>query len=138
MTVRWNLRPDLTPQKKRRRQPETALQIACHETLARILRPEVLCTAIGHQGVGARHGDLLRKMGVKRGVFDTVLMWIGAGGITRVLWVEFKSPGKGLTDAQQEWARHAHLLGHWTAIVRSQDDLLKVLDYCGVPTRLAT
>lgn len=119
--------------KSRTSRPEQALQMAVAEYLGRTLDPSVVWSAIGHGGGGRTRGAILKGMGVKAGLPDIMIWWIGDE--TRCVGVELKSRRGGLSERQREMFRRLHAAGVATYTCRSVDDIQAIVRDLLIPSR---
>jgi hypothetical protein len=113
---------------------EHALQVAVAHMLQIVLDPQhTWWSAIDH-GAGKlskRAAGMMKARGVHRGLPDFIVLTNG----WHVLGIELKA-GKGqLSDAQQLVAREWQMLGHGYYVVRSLEDVQRLLEHWGVPLR---
>ncbi len=107
---------------------EQQLHRACAEYLAWALKPPAWFTTFPSGGGGKTRGAILHGLGLKPGVPDLLIVSHGVA-----YWVELKTP-RGKLSADQVIC-HLDLLdaGCLIAVIRSVDELQRVLDHWLVP-----
>lgn len=92
---------------------------------------------IFHPANGEKRSDAtarkLRAMGVRRGVFDLVLLTPDS----RAFFIEFKGPNGSLEPDQESFRIWLITAGFGYAVVKSQDDLQTFIQQNRIPNRLA-
>lgn len=112
------------------KQTEHQLQKTVAAFLDRALPPDAFWTSIDSAGRGAIAGAQMKRRGVKRGIYDLLIVYGKA-----TIWVELKSAKGKVTPAQEAFAVVMHNAGHWLLICRSIDELEKHLGDIGIPLR---
>ena len=110
-----------------RKQPERSLQIRVATMLTWMLPPEVPWTAIGHGGGGERRGQILKRMGVKPGWMDIILVFRG-----RFIGIELKS-GTYLSEPQKLVHTQIVAAGGVVRVCKSEEEVVEFLEVLGVP-----
>lgn len=110
---------------------EQRIQTSIASWLNRWLPSPWYFSAIGHGPSYLLRGQILRGMGVKRGVWDLMLL----GPECFIGWLEVKTPKGRLSPDQEVFGERVRFMGHHTAIVRSVDDVRATLALWHVPTR---
>jgi VRR-NUC domain-containing protein len=101
---------------------------------ARISAPDLLVFAVPNGGLRSKsEAARMKWTGTLAGVPDLAI--IGPGG--RAFFVEIKTPGGRLSDAQQTIVKRLILLGTPFAIARCIDDMRDAFKRWGLPTREA-
>lgn len=130
---------------------EHTLQRSVAQYLDAVLTKDVLWSGIDHAQGGHDKTAIIRQAklkgrGIKKGWPDVVLywsfprIWSGLGlihhdTICRVGHIELKSAKGRMKPEQIEFADRCQALGHRHAVVRSIEDLRRVLREWAVPTR---
>jgi hypothetical protein len=113
--------------------PEFRLHAHCVRYLERVT-PDCF---IFHPANGEKRseatGRKLKAMGVRKGVFDLVLLTPD----TRAFFIEFKSEKGELKDEQESFRIWLITAGFQYAVVRSQDDLRDFILQNSIPNRLS-
>jgi hypothetical protein len=113
---------------RRPHEPESKLHIATADTLRKHCRPEWLWSHFpSGEARNIRTGAKLKKMGLKRGWPDFVL--VGPGG--QLHGLELKRRDGELTEAQEDFAEKAQAIGVPYAVARTVDEMLAVLQGWG-------
>jgi hypothetical protein len=110
-----------------RRQPEFQIQSAVCNHLKLRARPGVLWFHIANQNRDARTGTMLKRMGVRAGAPDLLLIHEG-----RCYALEIKAPGGRLSEAQLEFLARFNEAGGHSACAEGLDRALAVLDAWGI------
>ena len=117
--------------------PEQALQIAVSRYLEVTLRPPSWWSAIGHGGGGLVRGAMLKRMGVKKGVPDIIVIHpVASAGSELGAWlvgIELKAP-KGRQSPEQVAVQRAfEQAGGFYYVCRSVDEVEDALRQTGIP-----
>ena len=117
--------------------PEQVLQIQVARYLEVTLRPPTWWSAVGHGGGGLIRGALLKRMGVKKGVPDLLVIHpVASAGSELGCWlvgIELKAP-KGRQSPEQVAVQRAfEQAGGFYAVARSVDEVEDILRGVGVP-----
>ena len=125
-----------TAPKRRRAQPEAALQRQVAAYLDRVLHPHVIWWHAPNGGArDKRTAAMLNRAGVKPGVWHCVVIWPDpfAGGGSRVLGIALKVGRGEISQAQLDWHWIASGAGVSTAVCRSLADVESALKQFYVP-----
>lgn len=117
---------------RRRAHPEQDFQQVLVQWLDLVLPPEAWFTAIDHSRRGVREGARLKRMGVKKGLFDLVIFYPPKPS---VLWLEAKSRRGVLTEEQLQFLDLVRWCGQHGWSVRTIEDAQKALELAGIPLR---
>lgn len=112
--------------------PEDEIQIAFFEWAAWALPDSVTAFWVPN-GLGKFSPALAKwakRMGLKAGVSDIVVVWPG-----HVAFIEVKSPRGIITDAQAQFLGRMGVAGHFTSVCRSVDDIISTLRIAGCPIK---
>lgn len=117
--------------------PEAALQAQVARYLDATLRPPSFWTAIGHGGGGLIRGAQLKRMGVKKGVPDIIVLHpVASAGSEYGCWligIELKAP-KGRQSPEQVAVQAAfEQAGGMYHVCRSVEEVEDALRSDGIP-----
>lgn len=139
MKLHWKKRRARSPQKPRRREPETVLHIAVAHYLDLALPEGFLHTCFPSGGGGAVRGAKLKARGLKAGMPDHVVFaHTGVEGYegNTVLWLELKAKRGQPSQAQKDMHPQLRAIGHQVEVVRTLDEVEAVLAAFVFPDRL--
>lgn len=111
--------------KKRKAQPEQALQMACTQWLE-IQRRQRKLTYFAVPNGGYRRkmeAWMLQKTGTRAGIPDMVIAWLPA----KILFVELKALHGHLTPIQKEVHEELRFFGFEVFVIKALDDLIKLI-----------
>ena len=121
---------------ERRKQPEQALQRAVAQYLTLALpTPDAWFTTIPAGGGGKVRGAILKGMGYKAGTPDMLVIYKHSPGYIKIIWLELKSAGGGLSKAQERCRDDLVGAGCRWALCRTLEDVERALRRFGVPLR---
>lgn len=94
------------------------------------LPADAFWTSIDSAGRGAVQGAQMKARGVRKGIFDTLVLW---RNIT--LWIELKSDKGKLTPEQRRFAGAVDAAGHYWAVATRVEHVAETLGKLGIPLR---
>lgn len=125
---------------KKRQSPERDFQRALVKHLSVMFGSDVFWThfpsGVALGGWGRERfirGDHLKKMGLKPGVPDILIIYDG-----KAHWLELKSAKGGLSEAQYDTLDDLSAAGSWVCVVRTLAEAFRAIDAWGIPTRIAS
>lgn len=80
--------------------------------------------AVNNNSENSIKGAMNKAMGVYPGVSD--MFFICGNG--KIVWIEWKLPSGGQSEAQVKWQKLTEALGHTYIIVRSEQQFLEVIE----------
>lgn len=111
-------------------QHEWQLQRSCAAFLSKALSPEAYWTSIDMgRSTSAAQGQLRKMRGVKAGVPDVLIVWMGV-----TLWCELKV-GASLSPAQETTRDLLRMNGHRWSLCRSPEEIEAACRDAGIPLR---
>ena len=114
----------------RRKQPEQDFQMAVKKFLELALPfPDAWFGASAAKGTNKTTGGILKGMGYKPGTPDMLICQFGRPPI----WLELKSAAGRLSKAQEQCRKDLVAAGCYWALVRTLDDVERILRRFGVP-----
>lgn len=108
--------------------PERAIHLGIVHALNLLAKPGMVWWHTANERrTSAREGAFLKKMGVKAGVPDFVILGPGL-----VAFLEVKRPGSYLSPSQRAMAQELESAGYSVTVVRSVDEAIDKLEMWGV------